>query len=287
MKNLMVIALLMVACDEREAAPPVETPDVMTAVDATMPEMDAAVAARDTAPPQDMVMMDTAPTCGGFNQRCCNGTTCAVGGVCSGGLCVCDRVRTACGFQCMDLQSDPDNCGACGVRCAFNEACCGGMCTSPIRDPANCGGCGIACDPPNHNTMTCSTGKCGIGVCDSGWADCNHNTADGCETSITTTDNCGACGNKCPTCAHCVNGACTYTPAGGACTKICECASPFMGGAPGTDVLCGYYQYQKTCCQFKDIPYNGSLREYFYNCGKGWVCMYLFDGMTNKYFPCP
>lgn len=284
MKPLIVIALLSVACGDRpNDRPGLDMSDSLLSVlgDAAVPD----AASCDMASSPDLAAPDLAPTCGGFNQRCCNGTTCIQGSVCSGGLCVCDRLRNACGFQCMDLQSDPDNCGACGVRCAINEACCGGACTSPLRDPANCGGCGIACDPPNHNTMTCSTGKCGIGTCDSGWADCNHSTADGCETSITTIDNCGACGNKCPACAQCVNGACAFVPPGGACKKACECQKPV---APGDSVGCANWGLpQQHCCQFGSRPWSTpGWREYIWDCGSGWKCFFLND-QNGKEYPCP
>jgi Concanavalin A-like lectin/glucanases superfamily len=49
---------------------------------------------------------------------------------------------------------------------------------------------------------------CFTTTCAAGTADCNGNGADGCETNITTTQNCGACGNACPAGDTCQYGAC-------------------------------------------------------------------------------
>ena len=45
--------------------------------------------------------------------------------------------------------------------------------------------------------------------CQAGFADCNNNDADGCETNIVTDrNNCGSCGAACPGSQACVNGTC-------------------------------------------------------------------------------
>lgn len=63
----------------------------------------------------------------------------------------------------------------------IGDACC--------VNPANC--------PPKPNMIaTCVANQCQYG-CVAGFADCNANLADGCETSTTTTGNCGSCGNVC------------------------------------------------------------------------------------------
>jgi hypothetical protein len=44
--------------------------------------------------------------------------------------------------------------------------------------------------------------------CNPGFASCDGNAANGCETPITTDTNCGACGIACAPNAHCSRGLC-------------------------------------------------------------------------------
>jgi hypothetical protein len=58
---------------------------------------------------------------------------------------------------------------------------------------------GIACSPDcqnDHGTTRCVVGQCAP-ICASGFADCNGDPSDGCETDLGTEDNCGACGAAC------------------------------------------------------------------------------------------
>ncbi|CAF1222581.1 unnamed protein product [Didymodactylos carnosus] len=92
-------------------------------------------------------------------------------------------------------------------------------CEVNLKTITNCGGCSIVCAPA-HAVPSCSTGSCAVSSCNSGWADCNSSPGDGCETDLTTTINCGACGSICnlpdavPTC---LAGAC----------YISSCINPF------------------------------------------------------------
>jgi hypothetical protein len=59
-----------------------------------------------------------------------NGTRCAAGGkVCRGGACRCSSGTTECSGVCVDITSDPRNCGACGTRCRLNAVCQAGTCS--------------------------------------------------------------------------------------------------------------------------------------------------------------
>ncbi|XP_057840051.2 stigma-specific STIG1-like protein 4 [Cryptomeria japonica] len=59
---------------------------------------------------------------------------------------------------CIDVSSDPLNCGSCGQACGYGLGCCGGKCTNLFNDNANCGSCFNACHQAN-----CSFGICGYG----------------------------------------------------------------------------------------------------------------------------
>src|SRR5262249_42592200 len=58
-------------------------------------------------------------------------------------------------------------------------------------------GCGRACMVPQNGTAACANATCTIGMCKFGFADCNKNPADGCETNLLDVANCGTCGNAC------------------------------------------------------------------------------------------
>ena len=79
----------------------------------------------------------------------------------------------------------------------------------------DCGECGTSCSVAN-GTPSCTgapgTEVCGIASCNAGFDDCDAQTANGCETDVTTTTDCGACANACPAVANasstCVSGVC-------------------------------------------------------------------------------
>ncbi|MFO0601898.1 MAG: FG-GAP-like repeat-containing protein [Polyangiales bacterium] len=136
-----------------------------------------------------------------------------------------------------DLTVSAQHCGACGTRCAFpgTGARCAagrceptGMCSSATlgdcdgnaangceSDLTNsllhCGACGNACSLPNA-TPVCADGRCRVGSCNAGFADCDANPSNGCEVALATSpDHCGACGNACPRghgAPSCAAGAC-------------------------------------------------------------------------------
>ena len=135
----------------------------------------------------------------------------------------CSGSLTNCNGECVDLTSDPGNCGACGSSCSFGGTCqgstCGcstgesaclnsasqNVCTDTQTDNNNCGFCGD----------TCSSGQsCVGGSCVSG---CTGTTTTNCGGTCTNTQNdtlnCGTCGSACGGGERCQLGACfCYDP---------------------------------------------------------------------------
>ncbi|MBK8941963.1 MAG: hypothetical protein IPM79_31260 [Polyangiaceae bacterium] len=89
----------------------------------------------------------------------------------------CEDGLASCGGDCVDLESDPTNCGDCGVVCNDAE-CFAGECVG-----------GFVCDPPTTN--------CDFSCVDTRW-DRLH---------------CGGCGVECPSLAECVRSQCVGGPA--------------------------------------------------------------------------
>ncbi|PJB39356.1 MAG: hypothetical protein CO108_17400 [Deltaproteobacteria bacterium CG_4_9_14_3_um_filter_63_12] len=130
----------------------------------------------------------------------------------------CASPLTMCSGVCVDLETSNANCAACGARCDAEQACVGGscvcavgrvtcdsQCVNPLTDSLNCGACGRACAGGdgacysgacrclNVNGVICVQGadhtvtafcnrKDCVLTCESGFADCNMNGQDGCES---------------------------------------------------------------------------------------------------------
>ncbi|CAN0900982.1 Stigma-specific STIG1-like protein 4 [Linum grandiflorum] len=69
------------------------------------------------------------------------------------------RMR-CCRNQCVDVSSDINNCGLCGIRCPFSWLCCGGLCVNTNVSPFNCGRCFNRCPWG----VQCAFGMCGYGA---------------------------------------------------------------------------------------------------------------------------
>jgi hypothetical protein len=112
------------------------------------------------------------------------------------------------------------NAGACGnILCRPGFADCNGDpadgCERSLNSLTDCGACNRACAPA-HAQGQCTNGTCALMQCDRGFADCNTLPADGCETALSTAQNCGSCGNACTNNLACTNGRC-------GCTTDAEC----------------------------------------------------------------
>ncbi len=184
--------------------------------------------------------------CGGCGLPCppfdhgtpeCAAASCALVG-CDAGFGDCDG-NEANGCETSTTDST-QHCGACGAGCLLDNAaatCFAGECAvvvcdlgfedcnglagdgcevNLLVDAEHCGTCEIECTYA-HATATCNQGTCAMGACDPGFANCNDETTDGCETNTNTSvGDCGGCGDVCS-----ANNA-VATCAGGECQLMCN-----------------------------------------------------------------
>ena len=161
----------------------------------------------------------------------------------------CQNGQTTCGGACVDLKSDPNNCGDCGNACQSGEACsagsceggcsgslaqCGASCVDVQTSTSNCGSCGNICTVGD----VCSQGKC-QGSCVGGTTQC----AGTCVDTNTDPANCGTCGNICGAGEVCSAGQCSVQCSGGLTTCDGKCvdtqADPNHCGACGNACAVG------------------------------------------------
>jgi hypothetical protein len=166
----------------------------------------------------------TSPLCPG--GTCCpskSGTTfecCPVGASCSDGTCVCGGGLTDCAGVCVDLNTNTNNCGGCGLTC-IGGTCSDGTCACPNDLSLSNGVCcpqgetgtgGICCQPglTGSNGVCCAPGLAGTNgiCCPPGQTGCGIDCVD----MNSDPDNCGGCGRECPS---------GYTCGEGVCVRIC------------------------------------------------------------------
>ncbi len=133
-----------------------------------------------------------------------------------GNACACPAGTTCCnGSTCVDLATNPENCGSCGRRCtAAGAFCSGGTCVCPDgltecagacvdtnTDWSNCGVCSNVCP----SGSPCAAGHCS---CPMGATSCGSTCVD----AQFDLSNCGRCGNACATAQICAWGSCICDP---------------------------------------------------------------------------
>ena len=140
----------------------------------------------------------------------------------------------------VQVSGDKSNCGTCGNECNQTFAdkhvsgivCLDGTCQSTgceagygncdgdnangcetnLMTPEACGNCSNNCTlqyqtKDKNYTLSCVEGSCKT-TCARGYANCDNKDHNGCETNITTTRNCGSCGNSCGRGYSCSEGHC-------------------------------------------------------------------------------
>ena len=161
--------------------------------------------------------------------------------------------------------------------CQTGQACCAGACIDVTSDPANCGNCNTACDTGE----TCAAGQCGCGMggnhCTAPQSCCNNV----CDDVSADPTNCGTCGTVCmngdtcnagtcgggggcmPPCLmgeQCVGGVCQPVGLGGNCNPPCVAGQTCFGG-----LLCVPNQCMPAC-GMAEICSNGTC---YPSCGIG------------------
>jgi hypothetical protein len=199
----------------------------------------------------------------GDRMTCFTGTSGTPGvGLCVTGIRTCNAAGTAwsacagevtpnCGANCVNLQTDPTNCGACGVVCSGGLTCGGG------GVPGQCGAtgsCSAASQCPGVDTecsvRTCSGGACGVSNVPAGTAtasqvagDCRKNACDGAGGITNVIDNADIPPPIPCTVSHCTAGVPsnaivadgTSCSDGNACTVSDACSA---GACVGVAVTC-------------------------------------------------
>jgi len=126
---------------------------------------------------------------------------------------------TECEGKCVDVQTDPKNCGACGKQCGPGSQCqegactscpagttvCNGRCVNQTNDPTNCGACGTQCAADQF----CRASMC-VPECPAPLSVCSG----ACIDLQTSSQYCGACTISCTSAEHCANGACARNCSG-------------------------------------------------------------------------
>jgi len=189
------------------------TPDAAIAVDAPT-DGDIAEEAVADAPPADR--NDLGASADGVDASTDTGP-------------ICGPLEGVCGGACVALLLDPEHCGACGRHCPSGEhatpscnggrcelicatgflACLGGVCQDVRSDVANCGACGLRCPGGDHGLPACAAGRCVLDCSTTGYADCDGDPANGCESALgSDPSNCGGCGRACEAGQRCALGMC-------------------------------------------------------------------------------
>ena len=178
----------------------------------------------------------------------------------------CDSNRRCCGETCIDVLTDPKNCGTCGVACPDGIACVDGKCD--VKPTCQCSD-GKVCDENGDCVV-----KCGSSLCRPDESCCGNTC-----TTLDTVKHCGSCDNACQGNApFCQYGACADKCS----PQTCEAQSAQCGivnDGCGNALDCGSCADGKVCTsnQCVDPPCSPTT------CAtKGKNCGTIDDGCGGK-----
>jgi hypothetical protein len=181
-------------------------------------------------------------TCGGLNQPCCTGSTCAGSLSCRGGSCQ-NAPTNGTGTPCSENSACPSGIcqpvgkvNVCTTKCTSAADCVPGWtCAAELGQSSNvcqctplnqtCDGKDNDCDGVVDNEpaadQSCAATK-GTGyVCLNGTCACTLTCGGQCVDPQTDTNHCGGCGTTCPTGASCQSGNCACPSGESGCSGAC------------------------------------------------------------------
>ncbi len=150
----------------------------------------------------------------------CSTDNAVVGGSCASGY-------TECDYRCVDLETDPANCGACGHACPPGVVCSGGVCGAPVdaAGDAPVDAPADAYDGALFDAYTSDAPADGYVPVDAPADASDASPVDACTPPYDTPAACGDCFTVCTG----INDQCILGDAGFACGPLCtppltECA---------------------------------------------------------------
>jgi len=209
------------------------------------------------------VSTDSDPQNCGTCGHACTGTQMCVAGGC---VEACNGSATISGCASGPTEDGAVDCSSCGV----GYSACGNECTQTATDPQNCGTCGHACT----QGQTCSGGTCNslcvtgdvcaggacLSACPTGQTVCGtvaSNTTGSCTSTDTDPSNCGTCGHSCTDGQQCVAGSCVASCYGSAGIHSgCGSAPQSDGGVDCSSCGSGYSACGQQCTQLATDDFN-------------------------------
>jgi hypothetical protein len=104
--------------------------------------------------------------CGGPGEPvCCGGPACCG----AGERCCSSESDPALPSRCVDVQSDPDNCGICNQVCALDQTCSAGACVEAAACPPDRTSCGSPDNTAGNINACCDAGQLCCPLAQAAW----------------------------------------------------------------------------------------------------------------------